>query len=55
MIVSVSLGHGQGSLRVVAPADCRVAVDDLVAMHFRRDRLHAFDSATGRRLELSSD
>jgi multiple sugar transport system ATP-binding protein len=56
MIVSVSLAERHaGSLRVVVPADFRVAIDDLVAMRFRRDRLHAFDSSTGLRLEPPSD
>jgi ABC-type sugar transport system ATPase subunit len=56
-IVSVSIGERHGNLlRVVVPADSRVAVDDLVAMHFRRDHLQAFDGATGRRLgPLSSE
>jgi multiple sugar transport system ATP-binding protein len=49
-IVRVALSRGV-SLRVVVPADSQVAPDDLVAMRFRRDRLHPFDSETGRRLE----
>jgi multiple sugar transport system ATP-binding protein len=51
-IVHVALSDRRGvSLRVVVPADSEVAPDDVVAMRFRRDRLHAFDSETGRRLE----
>jgi multiple sugar transport system ATP-binding protein len=51
-IVHLALSDRRGvSLRVVVPADSQVAPDDLVAMRFRRDRLHFFDSQTGRRLE----
>jgi ABC-type sugar transport system ATPase subunit len=50
-IVHVALDDRPVSLRVVIPADSQVAPDDLVAMRFRRDRIHAFDSETGRRLE----
>ena len=51
-IVHVALSDRRGvSLRVVVPADSQVAPDDVVAMRFRRDRLHLFDSQTGRRLE----
>jgi multiple sugar transport system ATP-binding protein len=50
-IVHVALNDRRVSLRVVVPADSQVSPDDLVAMRFRRDRLHFFESQTGRRLE----
>jgi len=39
-----------GFLRIVVPADTAVSVDDRVGFRLRRDRLHAFDASTGRRL-----
>jgi multiple sugar transport system ATP-binding protein len=38
-------------VRVVLPADTRIAVDDRISFRVRRDRLHVFDGQTGRRLE----
>jgi ABC-type sugar transport system ATPase subunit len=35
--------------RAVVPADMRPAVDERVGLRLRRDRLHLFDAATGRR------
>jgi ABC-type sugar transport system ATPase subunit len=37
-------------VRVVAPADTSVAVNDQMSLHLRRDRLHLFDGKTERRL-----
>jgi multiple sugar transport system ATP-binding protein len=37
-------------LRAVATGDCTAAVGDRVGLRLRRDRLHAFDERTGRRL-----
>ena len=37
-------------VRAVVPADRHVAVDDRVHIRVRRDRLHLFDQASGRRL-----
>jgi ABC-type sugar transport system ATPase subunit len=44
-------GGFTGFVRVVVPSDRRVRVDDWVGLRPRRDRLHFFDSRTGRRLE----
>lgn len=43
---------GEESLvRVLVPPETRVAVDELVGLRVRRDRLHLFDSGTGARLD----
>lgn len=42
-------GHGEG-LRAIVPPETPVAVDAEVGIRFRRDRLHLFEEASGRRL-----
>jgi multiple sugar transport system ATP-binding protein len=37
-------------LRIVVPAEARVAVGDRVSLRLRRDRLHVFDRDSGKRL-----
>jgi multiple sugar transport system ATP-binding protein len=50
-LIHVRVERWPGELvRVVVPAETRVAPDDRVGLAFRRDRLHLFDAATGRRL-----
>jgi multiple sugar transport system ATP-binding protein len=39
-----------GFVRVIAPADLQIAVNDQAGFRVRRDRLHFFDGKTGRRL-----
>jgi ABC-type sugar transport system ATPase subunit len=46
-------GGFTGFVRVVVPSDRRLRVDDWVGLRPRRDRLHFFDSRTGRRLDLA--
>jgi ABC-type sugar transport system ATPase subunit len=53
LLCHVRLGDpgGTGSdLRVLAPPDARVAEGELVGVAFRRERLHVFDTETGRRV-----
>jgi ABC-type sugar transport system ATPase subunit len=40
-------GATDGSVRVVTPAEGAPAVDDLVGVRIRRDRVHVFDGKTG--------
>ena len=42
---------GERELRVLVSGDGRVEVGEALALRVRRDRLHAFDAETGRRLE----
>ena len=43
LLVHVVIGSaGAAALRVLAPADARITEGDLVALRFRRDRLHLF-------------
>jgi multiple sugar transport system ATP-binding protein len=43
-------GLPDGFMRVVAPADTRVAVNDAVSLRIRHERVHLFDGKTERRL-----
>jgi ABC-type sugar transport system ATPase subunit len=49
-IVHIVLNDADRSVvKAVVPGDVRTAVDDTVGVRFRRDRLHFFDRASGRR------
>jgi ABC-type sugar transport system ATPase subunit len=45
---------GRASAIAVVSPDARVAVGDRVGLRFRRDRLHAFEQSTGRRVMLTA-
>jgi hypothetical protein len=51
MLIHLSVEcHPDALLRVVAPADAPIALGDRPSFRLRRDRLHLFDGASGRRL-----
>jgi ABC-type sugar transport system ATPase subunit len=51
-IVHVALPVRQGlTLRAVVPGDAGIAIDDQVGVRFRPDRIHWFESGSGRRLD----
>ncbi|HET9983537.1 MAG TPA: ABC transporter ATP-binding protein [Longimicrobiales bacterium] len=50
-IVHVRVADLGETVRVVAPAERRIAPDEPVGLRLRRDRLHLFDAETGARLE----
>jgi multiple sugar transport system ATP-binding protein len=43
-------GEGEELVRIVAPAETQIGVDDQAGFRVRRDRLHLFDGKTGQRL-----
>jgi multiple sugar transport system ATP-binding protein len=44
------LEEGAEELRALVPPESAVRVDDVVRLHFRRDRLHLFDAENGERV-----
>jgi ABC-type sugar transport system ATPase subunit len=49
-VAHVRIEWADDLVRIVASADTKIAADDEVSFRIRRDRLHVFDAASGRRL-----
>jgi len=49
-LLHVKAGAAERLVRVVAPGEFAVRVDDVVGLRVRRERVHVFDAETGRRV-----